>query len=176
MTDNIQFTTYINIKETKEDDLDNTLMLWNNGDVMKFVGFPNGLGITNEKIQKWLKYIDSKRPKTNHFSLYDELLGYCGETFYSIDELGYASLDIKLLPKAWGKGIASIALSYSIEQAFKHGALNVWVDPNPNNIKAIALYERLGFVRSQMPNHLINQEDLDNIDFIPVYMEKRWNA
>ncbi|PKL00256.1 MAG: GNAT family N-acetyltransferase [Tenericutes bacterium HGW-Tenericutes-1] len=165
-------THIIIIKETSFEDLDNTFTLWNSGEVMKFVGFPNGLGITHEKLQKWLKYIENKRPKTNHYSIYDEVIGYCGETFYSIYELGYASLDIKLLPVAQGRGIAYKALSYAIEEAFKQGAIKVWVDPNPNNIKAISLYERLGFVRSQMPKHLINQEDLDNIDFIPVYMEK----
>lgn len=48
MTENKLLTTHVNIKETKEEDLKNTLLLWSNGEVMKFVGFPNGLGITTE--------------------------------------------------------------------------------------------------------------------------------
>ena len=30
----------------------------------------------------------------------------------------------------------------------------MWVDPNPLNEKAIRLYERLGFVRREMPENL----------------------
>lgn len=41
------------------------------------------------------------------------------------------------------------------------------MDPKPNNIKAIALYERLGFKRKQMPDYLIEEEGND-----VVYMEK----
>ncbi|NLC94884.1 MAG: hypothetical protein GX676_04250 [Bacilli bacterium] len=38
----------IMIKETTEEDLDNIMTLWNNGEVMKYVGFPEGLGITKK--------------------------------------------------------------------------------------------------------------------------------
>ena len=41
-----------------------------------------------------------------------------------------------------------------MEEAFLHGAERVWVDPNPENAKAIALYERLGFERKPMPEYL----------------------
>ena len=75
-------------------------------------------------------------------------------------------MDIKLFRFARGKGIATKALSFAIEEAFKNGAEKVWVDPNPNNIKAIALYERLGFVRTQMPEYLTSEEGVTSI-----YME-----
>ena len=75
-------------------------------------------------------------------------------------------MDIKLFPFARGKGIASAALTYAIEEAFKNGAKKVWVDPNPNNVKAIALYERLGFERKPMPEYLIEDEGVTSI-----YME-----
>ena len=35
----------ITIRETSETDLENILLLWNNGEVMHFVGFPNGIGV-----------------------------------------------------------------------------------------------------------------------------------
>ena len=41
-----------------------------------------------------------------------------------------------------------------MEEAFRQGASRVWVDPNPLNEKAIRLYERLGFVRREMPEDL----------------------
>ena len=157
----------ITIKETTQRDLVNVKQLWADGDVMKFVGFPNGLHETDEGMSDWFDWILSARPKTNHFSIFDDGI-YCGETFYDIDieHNNSASLDIKLFRFARGKGIATKALSFAIEEAFKNGAEKVWVDPNPNNIKAIALYERLGFVRTQMPGYLTSEEGVTSI-----YME-----
>jgi len=169
---NLYSPVNITINQTSKSDLNNILTLWNDGEVMKFVGFPNGLGMTLEQLQKWYQHIESSRPRINHYSIYHLEIGYCGETFYAIDELQYASLDIKLFPKARGKGIASKALTFAINEAFKHGANKVWVDPNPNNIDAIALYKRLGFIACERPSHLRNQESLDLVDFIPLYLEK----
>ena len=157
----------ITIKETTTNDLDNIKQLWADGDVMKFVGFPEGLHETDESMQKWFNWILSSRPIVNHFSVFDNDV-YCGETFFAIDvkQDNSASLDIKLFKFARGKGIATTALSYAIEEAFKNGAKKVWVDPSPNNEKAIALYERLGFERKPMPEYLATDESMTSI-----YME-----
>ena len=148
----------ITIKETTAKELDNVKALWADGDVMKFVGFPDGLLQT-----------ESERPQVNHYSIFDGSV-YCGETFYSIDSKhgNSASMDIKLFGFARGKGIAAKALSYAIEQAFENGAEKVWVDPNPNNEKALALYKRLGFVQKPRPEYLAEDENIAS-----VYMEKQ---
>ncbi len=160
------------IKETEKEDLKNVLELWNSGDVMKFVGFPQGLGETMAGMEAWYRRIEKSRPAVNHYSVYTKELGYCGEAFYAIDHShgNAASLDIKLLPAARGKGVAFTALSFAIEKAFENGASKVWVDPNPENAKAIALYERLHFVKKEMPAHLMESEQ--EMDFMPVYMER----
>ena len=157
----------ITVRETTANDLAHVKQLWADGDVMKFVGFPEGLHENDERMQKWFRRIVSSRPTTNHFSIFDHDI-YCGETFFSIDVKhgNSASLDIKLFSFARGKGIASAALTYAIEEAFKNGAKKVWVDPNPENIKAIALYERLGFERKPMPEYLNDDEGITSI-----YME-----
>ncbi|MBE5963100.1 MAG: GNAT family N-acetyltransferase [Lachnospiraceae bacterium] len=159
----------VEVRETKEENLEQIQALWNDGDVMKFVGFPDGLKETREGMEKWYSSIKKSRPRCNHYSVFADGIGYCGETFYCIDEEheNHASLDIKLFSKARGKGIAVAALSYAIEQAFLNGAKAVWVDPNPANEKALALYNRLGFIRKEMPDYL-KEEDMD---FCPVYME-----
>ena len=41
-----------------------------------------------------------------------------------------------------------------MKEAFKNGARSVWVDPNPQNSRAIALYQRLGFKKKQRPPYL----------------------
>lgn len=157
----------ITIKETTKGDLANVKALWADGDVMKFVGFPDGLHKTDEGMSDWFDWISSARPIANHYSIFEGST-YCGETFYEIDSEhnNCASLDIKLFKFARGKGIATKALSYAIEEAFQNGAEKVWVDPNPDNIKAVALYERLGFVRKPMPDYLIDEDGITSI-----YME-----
>lgn len=125
----------ITIKETTKGDLANVKALWADGDVMKFVGFPDGLHETDEGMSDWFDWISSARPIANHYSIFEGST-YCGETFYAIEE------------------------------AFQNGAEKVWVDPNPDNIKAVALYERLGFVRKPMPDYLIDEDGITSI-----YME-----
>ena len=145
----------ITIKETSFEDLKNVMDLWNNGEVMFYVGFPTGLGVTFEQIERWLANTQ-QNPFYKHFSVYTDELGYCGETCYDIDRVhDLASLDIKLLPKAQGKGIASYALSYAINQVFELNlATKAYVEPTPANKKAWSLYKRIGFVSKPRPAFL----------------------
>ena len=157
----------LEIKETTIEDIKCVQQLWADGDVMKFVGFPDGLHETDEKMQNWLRWIESNRPTLNHYSIFEDGK-YCGESFYEIDaEHQSAALDIKLFGFARGRGIATAGLSHAIKEAFLHGAEIVWVDPNPENAKAIALYKRLGFRQKEFPDHLMREgEEPDS-----VYME-----
>ena len=146
----------VTIQETTRNDLQKIKTLWADGDVMNFVGFPEGLQESDESMERWLVRLDAARPRSNHYSVYEDGV-YCGESFYSIDpdHDGSAALDIKLFAAARGRGIATQALRHAIDAAFANGAQRVWVDPNPANTKAVALYERLGFERKPMPEYLI---------------------
>ena len=75
----------IEIKETNIKDIDNVQRLWADGDVMRFVGFPNGLHQTSEEMKGWFQWIESNRPVLNHYSIFENG-NYCGESFYEIDE------------------------------------------------------------------------------------------
>jgi RimJ/RimL family protein N-acetyltransferase len=144
----------ITIKETTKEDLINIMSLWNDGEVMHFVGFPKGLGITMGKMESWIKWVISK-PQRCHYSIYAKDIGYCGETFYSVDDNGGSALDIKLFPQARGKGIAKQALLFAIKQAFCEGnAKWVYVDPHPDNKDAWKLYTALGFLSVPRPKYL----------------------
>ena len=164
------YTGKIAIKETDENDLQNIMSLWNNGDVMFYVGFPEGLNVTIEKLKLWLKGVNQNKTR-RHYSIYAENIGYCGETYYSIDlEHDLATLDIKLLPKAQGKGIAEYALSFTINQVFKNNlATKAYVDPNPKNKKAWKLYDKLGFLSKERPEFLEPYETYLEIT------KDRWN-
>ena len=138
---------------------------------MQYVGFPEGLGITMEELQEWYTRLEMNRPGRNHYSIYLPNGSYCGESFYEIDyeHDRAAALDIKLMPDVRGRGIATDALAYAIWEAFTQGASKVWVDPNPSNTKALALYRRLGFQEKPMPDYLTAEEI--GVDFTPLYME-----
>ena len=157
----------IEIKETTVKDIDNVQRLWADGDVRRFVGFPDGLRQTSEEMRGWFRWIESNRPVLNHYSIFEDG-NYCGESFYEIDaEHQSAALDIKLFGSARGRGIAAAGLSYAIKEAFQNGAEIVWVDPNPENTKAIALYKRLGFQQNAFPEHLVSKAEEQN----SIYME-----
>lgn len=158
----------VEIRQTTAEDLQNVQRLWADGDVMRFVGFPDGLLQTDEDMQGWYRWIESGRPQLDHFSVFEDGV-YCGETFYEIDrEHGSsAALDIKLFGFARGRGIAAEALSFAIGKAFENGAKTVWVDPDPQNAKAIALYEKLGFRRKDTPAHLLPEDG----EQTSIYME-----
>ena len=145
----------IEIRETTERDMKNVQRLWADGDVMRFVGFEDGLHETDENMQRWIEGVIAERPGANHYSIYEDG-EYCGEAGYGIDKAHESAwLDIKLFSFARGRGIATKALLHAMKEAFRNGAKTVWVDPNPKNAKAIALYERLGFVKKEMPEHVI---------------------
>ena len=134
------------IRPTEKKDLPLVKALWADGDVMKFVGFPDGLVQTDEEMARWYDWVLKNSPLSMH----------------------YSSLDIKLFAKARGRGIASKALSFAIEQARLKGAKKVWVNPVPQNEKAIKLYKRLGFSASKVPEHILKEYGEDGY----IYMEK----
>ncbi|MCL1801277.1 MAG: GNAT family N-acetyltransferase, partial [Promicromonosporaceae bacterium] len=164
----------VTVSPVAEADLPDVLALWNNGEVMKFVGFPDGVGATMDGIERWYANVVKGRPRSDTFAIHLAGTGYVGEAHYSIDDDddggGLAALDIKLIPEARGRGVAYRALSHAISEAFANGARKVWVDPHPDNQKALALYRKLGFEPAVMPEK-IREQELDGIDFVPVYLE-----
>ncbi len=155
----------LQMKETTKEDLPHIQALWGDGEVMQNVGAPKGIEVTISQLESWLSKIQAN-PLSKHYSIYEDKLGYCGEAFYAIDtEHDLSTLDIKLLKKARGKGIANAALSYTLDTVFRTGACTkAYVDPNKDNLKAWALYEKLGFVSKPRPEHLEPSEVYLEID------------
>lgn len=136
----------LTIQETQEKDLNQLKQLWNNGEVMCYVGFPNGLGYEDWQMANWFEQLRTKE-QTKHYCLFDQDLGFVGETYFSWeDRLDPAIIDIKLFPKARGKKIAFRALSFCLDQLFRLTKSQVaCVDPESENLPAIHLYQALGF-------------------------------
>lgn len=148
-------STRLDIHLTGREDLAGVQRLWADPEVMRYVdGFPDGLHVTMGHLEhEWLPWVQQP-PKRQHFSVCEDGC-YCGESFYSIDETGLASMDIKLTPAARGRGIAWFALSHALDAAFQTGkAERAYVDPSPANEKALRLYAGLGFREAVRPPHL----------------------
>ena len=152
------FISKIIIKQTEKSDLPNILGMWNNGETMKYVGFPNGLGWTMNDMNKWFEELQAQKEYV-HCSIYADDVGFCGETSYETHELEHITrnmgLEIKLLPVAQGKGIASYALKYAIDMAYNSGSFDVvHAEPHPENEAAIKLYKKLGLKFAERPQYL----------------------
>jgi len=135
---------------------------------MAHVGIPEGLKEVNDDMDNWLYSVVSNRPKSNHYSIYNDDK-FCGEVHYNIYTMhcAIAELGIKLYSFARGKDIASDALNYVIKEAYKNGAKIIFVNPNPKNKRAIAFYKKVGFTHKDAPDSIV--EGLSQFD--DYYME-----
>jgi RimJ/RimL family protein N-acetyltransferase len=141
------------IQPTSRADLNDLLRLWNDGQVMQWVGFPDGLGYDREQINSWFSRVKSD-PDRHHFVFRTREIAFCGEVYYALDhKLERASLDIKLLPEAQGRGLATDALKTLINHVFEfEKSVNyVWTEPSKANLNARRLYVRCGLQSTERP-------------------------
>jgi RimJ/RimL family protein N-acetyltransferase len=146
----------LRIRPTDEGDLADLGRLWNDGEVMRWVGFPEGLGYDDQTLRRWLAATDAD-PCRHHFVVHDRELGFCGELFYVVDAVHRrAELDVKLVPPAQGHGIATAGLSWLIERIFatEPDVDAVWTEPSPENRASRSLYGRCGLVETVRPANL----------------------
>jgi RimJ/RimL family protein N-acetyltransferase len=144
------------LRPTTADDLPDLLRLWNDGRLMRWVGFHDGLGYDQTKIESWFERLQAD-PNRHHFVVHSQEIGFCGEAYYATDTTHpRAGLDIKLLPEAQGKGIAMDALSTLISHIFKTepDIQAVWTEPSADNMAARRLYTRCGLQPRPRPADL----------------------
>ncbi len=113
---------------------------WNNGEIMKDVGFPHGLGKTEEKVKMSIECND----KILLILLVDDIP--IGEMNYSdlgnnVCEIGIKICEIDLQNKGYGKKFSSLL----IERLFSVGYERIVLDTDFDNKRAQHVYESLGF-------------------------------
>ena len=136
----------VTIRRTTEVDLADLMALWNDGRVMTWLGFPDGLGYDPERIRDWYERLQSNSDR-HHFVVHAEGVGFCGEVYYAMEKAdGRAGLDIKFTPQAQGQGLATDALKTLIGLVFESEPEidAVWTRPSAENIAAQKLYKRCG--------------------------------
>jgi RimJ/RimL family protein N-acetyltransferase len=146
----------VRVRATTEDDLPDLVAMWNDGRVMRWIGFPDGLGTDAEQARAWWERT-SADPNRHHFVVEADGIGFAGELFYRVEpEARRAGLDIKLVAAAHGRGIASAGLTALCERVWNEepDVDAVWVEPHPLNEAARRLYARLGFRPLKRPPDL----------------------
>ena len=60
----------ITIKESTYEDIKDIQSLWADRDVMRYIGYPEGLHETEEAVKEWLDRFLTSKPKENHYSIF----------------------------------------------------------------------------------------------------------
>ena len=143
------------IKNAEKEDCKQLVSWWNDGAVMAHAGFPNGLGTSEEKVQKQIA-ADNDDTRRHLVIWYDG--NRIGEMSYSnlgdsLEDTGEdtienrtADIGIKICNPAFQeKGLGKIVLSTLIRELFSRGYTKIVLDTNLKNKRAQHVYERLGF-------------------------------
>jgi ribosomal-protein-alanine N-acetyltransferase len=128
------------------DDIDFLYRLWTNHEVMRFVGFPQGLHTSREQIRAQLERYSG--------SPFDRVLLAClsekntpiGECkLGSADDKHIASTDLKLLPRFWGRGYGKEIKRALVDYLFTHtDCIGIRATPNKLNTPSIRMQEAVG--------------------------------
>jgi len=128
------------------EDIDFLYQVWTNHEVMRFVGYPQGLRITREEIKTQLEQYGG--------SPFDRVLLAClmgdktpiGECkLGSADDDGIAHTDVKLHPQFWGRGYGKEIKRALVDYLFTHTDCNgVRATPNKLNAASIRMQEAVG--------------------------------
>lgn len=132
----------ITIREAVKEDAGQLCAWWNDGRVMAHAGFPNGLGITEERIIAQIS--DTSTRHYRHVIEYQGRL--IGEMNYRDVEAGVCEIGIKICDFSMqNKGLGKIILSLFIQTLFNYGYQKIILDTNLTNTRAQHAYEQLGF-------------------------------
>jgi RimJ/RimL family protein N-acetyltransferase len=133
---NVQYKN-LTVRDALAEDAEQLAAWWNDGAVMAHAGFPNGLGITVEKVIAGLGH-------GRLILMENERL--IGEASYRKVGEGIAEIGIKICETdCQNRGLGRIILSMLISWLFKQGFEKIVLDTNLTNLRAQHVYESLGF-------------------------------
>lgn len=118
---------------------------WNDGSVMAHAGFPNGLGTTAERVRA---QIMRNQPGTSELLTVLSDGVPIGEMNYRSESKDFAEIGIKICDASMqNQGLGKRLLALLLEWLFEAGFQTVRLDTNPDNPRAMHVYETLGFRR-----------------------------
>lgn len=149
----------IRIRPARHEDLPFLQALWNDGAIMRYQGYPDGMHASLADMERWWQTAQHARRgisslPTPHAII--ETIGGAplGELSYAIDAKNRAIIDIKISPACQRQGYAAEALNVFLHELFATaGVKKVIVEPSPDNIAARKLLARVGFHPAPTENH-----------------------
>jgi RimJ/RimL family protein N-acetyltransferase len=170
------------IRKAEEKDTLFFFKLWTDREVMKFVGFPRGLNITEEEIRKSiLKQSEGEYNKPLVIQLKDtgETIGEC--MLGLPDKNGISETDVKLFPIFQGKGYGKEVKKGLVDYLFTHTeCTGIKATPNKLNIASQKMQESVGARyagegSSKFPEHM--REYTEEVHFyIYILYRKDWEC
>ncbi len=153
-------------------DIELYFRLWNQPEVMKNVGFPKGLQITEAEIEQRLaNQTDSILNSLLIVELKEtgELIGEA--KLGKPNEQKIAHTDIKLLPEFWGKNygieIKKALVSYLFD---KTNSVAIEAGPNVKNIASIKMQEAAGYKRIRKGVHQFPDSMRDKTESVEYFV------
>jgi len=123
--------------------------LWTDPEVMKNVGFPGGIPITQSEIEDKIRNQGTTpydRLLVVEMKTTGETIGEC--KLHAPNQEGIAETDVKLLPEHWGRRYGVEIKRGLVDYLFTHTDCSVvQATPNINNIPSIKMQEAVGGVR-----------------------------
>ncbi len=128
------------------EDVDLIHDLWNDPRVMTYVGFPQGLRITRERlVEQYLAGDEFQRPLIVELRETGQAIGQC--KMERSNEDGVVEPDVKLLPAFWGHKYGVEAWKGLLAYEFAHTDCDAVVaSPNVENIASIRMQKAAGAV------------------------------
>ena len=131
----------------------------NNPDVFKYTGNIYTKEITLESVLAWIRRVIENKNEYRCAILVDEI--YVGNIYLTNIIVGYsAEYHIFIGDKSyWGKGVAQQASIGILHYGFSNlNVQTIYLEVHVENIVAVCLYEKLGFVTKEIRNDFIVME------------------
>lgn len=142
-------TERLMVRTASAEDVDVFYDLWTNPQVMAYVGFPQGLRIARDELQKKLSQqggSEFEQLLVIELKTTGQAIGEC--KLSRPNEEGIAEPDIKLLPAFWGHRYGVEVWRQLVTYQFTHTDCEaVQATPNVNNRASIKMQEAVGGVR-----------------------------
>lgn len=150
-------TQRLKIRPVEARDLDYLLDWWNSGQIMKHVGFPQGLKVSLDELrryyQKWkkdplrmMKIVCLKSEVTSGDVSFTGPIGEANFHHYNIEEKS-VEIGLKIcIPELWNRGYGTEVLRAMTGYAFDELEVDrVQVNPAKTNERIIHVNEKVGF-------------------------------
>jgi RimJ/RimL family protein N-acetyltransferase len=127
------------IRTAKSEDARFIADLWNIPEVMRFVGFPNGLSISEQQVKVIIEAADKLSLLVvmlkDHTRIGNAKIGV-------VDENGIVETDVKIIPNYWEQGFGREVKKALVDHIFLNSQAEiVQATPNKNNIASIKMQE-----------------------------------